>query len=66
MENTTFLISSKVHPRREEMDFRRESGLCLNCGLAWRENKQILCAECLEEAEIEIMRQNWKLWGIAA
>lgn len=51
-----------------ERKFRRAAGLCSRCGLARAGRKTFgnLCADCLEQAQIEKWHSRWRKWGIAA
>ena len=66
MENPTAYDLLPTGASKVEIRFRATANLCADCGMARRVPGEILCSHCCEERDNELMRIQWKAWGIAA
>ena len=66
MENPTGYDLLPNGESKAEIRFRIHAGLCAGCGMARRVSGEILCSHCCEARDNELMRVQWKAWGIAA
>jgi hypothetical protein len=66
MENQTAYDLLPTRASKAEIRFRAQTRLCADCGMARRVSGEILCSHCCEARDNELMRIQWKVWGIAA
>ena len=66
MENLTAYDLLPTGASKAEIKFRAVAYLCAGCGMARRVSGEILCSHCCAERDNELMRIQWKAWGIAA
>jgi predicted amidophosphoribosyltransferase len=59
-------VQGSRYPYSAEAAFRRASGLCRDCGMAWKARNSKVCENCEEQAQIRAMEAQWRAWGIAA
>jgi hypothetical protein len=66
MENPTAYDLLPNGASKTEIRFRSVADLCAGCGMAHKVTGEIFCWHCCEERDNELMRIQWKAWGIAA